>query len=119
MEELTVIIKCDEPNSRFSAEGLSLIEVTKRRFRAYRMIDGENRLVVEKVLSNLEKDGVITIDTSPVVHGRWEKCENDGFEWYQCSICQNRPLNDHNERPALSDYCPNCGAKMDGGAEPW
>lgn len=51
-------------------------------------------------------------DVVEVKHGEWEKCENDGYEWFQCSRCQNRPLNDYNERPVFSDYCPNCGSDM-------
>ena len=52
-------------------------------------------------------------DVAPVVHGRWiEKRERDTFRGYvyhyQCSQC-GRVEN----RKEL--YCPNCGAKMDGG----
>lgn len=46
-------------------------------------------------------------DAEPVKHGRWSE-DDEGF--YHCSVCKE-----------LSDwehiYCPNCGAKMDGGAE--
>ena len=57
-----------------------------------------------------------TADVAPVVHGRWEpcfdencrcrwgfgKCSNCGQEYYAHSINYYK-------------YCPNCGAKMDGG----
>lgn len=54
-------------------------------------------------------------DVAPVRHGRWErKVEIDGGlkrEYFVCSECgQTRMLNFHN-------YCPACGAKMDGGTE--
>lgn len=42
-----------------------------------------------------------------VVHGRWIPCENGG---YYCSNCDTRvAFIIHNK------FCPNCGAKMDGG----
>ena len=49
-----------------------------------------------------------TVDAVEVVHGRW-KFLND----YQsrCSECHEVMWVDHNAEP---NYCPNCGAKMDG-----
>lgn len=35
---------------------------------------------------------------------------NYGFKSHKCSKCGNRPLQ-------ISDYCPNCGAEMNGGEE--
>ena len=58
-----------------------------------------------------------TVDAVEVVHGRWVLRQDDGYEWHECSSCRAQPLNDNVERPVLSDYCPNCGAKMDGGNE--
>lgn len=46
-------------------------------------------------------------DVAPVRHGRWVPCNNGG---YYCSYCDHRvAFLVHNR------YCPNCGAKMDGG----
>ena len=50
-----------------------------------------------------------TIDAQPVVHGRWKSVDYDIA--YECSVC-NHPT-EYN----LSNYCPNCGAKMDGGTD--
>ena len=52
-----------------------------------------------------------TIDSVPVVHGRWELV-ND----YQsrCTACKELSWVDHDAEP---NFCPNCGAKMDGGVE--
>ena len=51
-----------------------------------------------------------TVDAVEVVHGRWidarEYCGD-----YMCSNCE--ALYGTNK----FNYCPNCGAKMDGGAE--
>ena len=56
-----------------------------------------------------------TAEVEPVRHGRWEQCFEDwrkqiegdkcsacGFEHYGCNI-------------RSYSYCPNCGARMDGG----
>ena len=53
-------------------------------------------------------------DVAPVVHGRWIEQEKYTFGvMYDCSICDNRILD--NGYPW--NYCPNCGAKMDGKEE--
>lgn len=59
------------------------------------------------------------VDVAPVRHGRWEYCP-DSEEWanaYLCSICEGHALTDGDYRHELTDYCPHCGAKMDGGAD--
>lgn len=50
-----------------------------------------------------------TVD--PVKHGRWIHSSNDTYPPY-CSKCSQDAI-DYIE----SDYCPNCGAKMDDGEE--
>lgn len=53
-------------------------------------------------------------DVAPVRHGRWIEKEKYTFGiMYDCSLCENRILD--NGHPW--NYCPNCGAKMDGGDE--
>ena len=62
------------------------------------------------------------IEISRVRHGKWislTECANEGV---YCSICKKKvwksdyALCSHKSRNKLrSDYCPNCGAKMDGG----
>ena len=47
-------------------------------------------------------------DVEEVKHGRWEFV-ND-YE-SKCTNCKEDSFVDHNEEP---NYCPNCGAKMDG-----
>ena len=60
-----------------------------------------------------EIDELPAADVAPVVHGRWE---NNKDEYPECTNCRYMPAYDS----ALDDiyyspYCPNCGAKMDGG----
>lgn len=46
-------------------------------------------------------------DVAPVVHRRWMfVCEFGFNDCYICSKCGKIAMND-------SNYCPNCGAKMD------
>lgn len=84
------------------------------RFKQMRL--GEHGLI-EKMFA----DGVYTVienipaaDVAPVVHGRWsdagwgELPKHAPYGW-ACSVCENISFNsEHN-------YCPHCGAKMDGG----
>jgi len=57
-----------------------------------------------------------TVDAAPVVHGRWVGIEYDGYadgnpvyDLWECSVCAEEHKG---ELDTLSNYCPNCGAKM-------
>jgi hypothetical protein len=55
------------------------------------------------------------IDAAPVRHGRWIKWSTY-MPVYGCSVCGERNLfRDGNN--VFSNYCPNCGAKMDAEVE--
>ena len=58
--------------------------------------------------------GIPAADVAPVVHGRWGtgrfNLETGNYE-EQCTRCRN--FSKEYGKP----YCPNCGAKMDGGAD--
>lgn len=48
-------------------------------------------------------------DVAPIVHGKWEY---DRWCEFKCSICGEWS----NTLPrAREEFCPNCGARMDGG----
>ena len=61
-------------------------------------------------------------DVAPVVHGLWEEEPSSFWRWkpsgavvvarttYRCGLCGRGTA-------VKSNYCPNCGAKMDGGNE--
>ena len=70
------------------------------------------------------------VDAEPVRHAKWV-WDNDAMDWnigaWVCSDCRNRNENIHAVKPGTdkilmsnpyvwsgSQYCPNCGAKMDG-----
>lgn len=60
------------------------------------------------------------IDVAPVVHGRWEDSIDEWFgtDVYTCSKCrESYVLVEGTPKQNLWHYCPNCGAKMDGGGE--
>lgn len=50
-----------------------------------------------------------TIEAEPVRHGRWVKRGQDIF----CSECDEESGYTWAGASRYSDYCPNCGAKMD------
>ena len=61
-------------------------------------------------------------NVAPVVHGRWVSWEEaDNFipspDRHECSVCHDAAQVLVNGLELLSDYCPNCGAKMDGGGD--
>lgn len=59
-------------------------------------------------------------DVAPVVHGRWEDSIDKWFEMdiYTCSKCrESYVLVEGTPKENLWHYCPNCGAKMNGGEE--
>ena len=93
----------------------ALIEWLKR-IRLIDLSDGRGlcRVIMEddfkKAIKKMPK-GIIA-DVAPVRHGRRVEKEKYTFGiMYDCSLCENRILD--NGHPWK--YCPNCGAKMDGG----
>ena len=60
-------------------------------------------------------------DVAPVRHGRWE-LEYETYGKMRCSVCKKEALIEKAiddvgviTNYVDSNYCPNCGAKMDGG----
>ena len=69
---------------------------------------------LSKVRANLEK--MPTVDAAPVIHARW--IESDFVytdTYYKCSNCGEAwVLNDGTPVENNMNYCPRCGARMDG-----
>lgn len=51
-------------------------------------------------------DNVEAADVAPVVHGEWLCAETDDEQFFLCSVCNDKEYWE-------SNYCPECGAKMD------
>lgn len=89
-------------------------------FRPYGHMD--ESIPYETMVSDLR--GMPAADVTPVRHGRWislTKCANEGV---YCSICKKKVwksdyawCSKRSRNKLRSNYCPNCGAKMDGGAD--
>lgn len=59
------------------------------------------------------KGAIVKGKYAPVVHGRWYQCKlnvpkgkGQTYLVWKCSNC-------HKHERKRSDYCPNCGARMD------
>lgn len=50
------------------------------------------------------------LDVEPVRHGRWLCVDTDTERFFLCNRCKKKEYWETN-------YCPNCGAKMDGDKE--
>ena len=78
----------------------------------------EEPIPFETIVADLR--GMKSEDVSPVVHGRWEDSTDEwlGTDVYTCSKCrESYVLVEGTPKENLWHYCPNCGAKMDGGNE--
>ena len=71
---------------------------------------------VEKICKSFVHRDILknapTVDAVEVVHGRWEKAEYNGF--LRCDQCKDVYINEEWLEDVKWNYCPNCGAKMDG-----
>ena len=47
-----------------------------------------------------------TADVAPVRHGRWLYVDTDTEQFFLCNRCKKKEYWE-------SNYCPNCGSKMD------
>ena len=57
-------------------------------------------------------DGIVslpTVDAVPVRHGRWIHYKGGYSDHYECTAC-GKPI----VLTAKWDFCPNCGARMNG-----
>ena len=55
-------------------------------------------------------DNLPAADVAEVRHGRWVYGEDDNI---QCSVCGHDAYTEGDYRQVKTNYCPNCGARMD------
>lgn len=89
-------------------KAIEAIKKCVQDMRKYPLPDGLKKTVAENILKD-----VPSVDTVPVRHGQWFTDD----EIIDCSICRREkwsrvPYEDLVKR---FRYCPNCGARMDGG----
>ena len=88
-----------------------LIDYQKAREIVLDELKGKITTVTAVMLSTKMK--YATVDAVEVVHGRWIRHPDDLFpaeSTQECSVCH-----EHEFFTLLNEnYCPNCGAKMDG-----
>ena len=81
---------------------------------------GVHTLICE--IAPLIKDEIRKIpaaDVAPVRHGRWIEPQRlyYGAKQYECSLCYSDKFWKKHGITEKYPHCPNCGAKMDGGAD--
>ena len=59
---------------------------------------------------------LLSLPSADRPHGEWINQDNGAFYPYECSNCHEQPFCD-DYGYHLTNYCPNCGADMKGGAE--
>ena len=62
-------------------------------------------------------DRIKPVAAVEVVHGRWDRLENKYIDMFKCSVCRSECCVPTCMTVPMYDYCPYCGAKMDGGNE--
>ena len=73
-------------------------------------INGAAFVDLREVQQALRQAEAQTGEVAPVVRGKWiEMVGIDGIHWDHCSECDHTRFG-----RAKINYCPNCGAKMDG-----
>lgn len=99
----------------------ALNEILKGSFQTENIRSGDNdgyffqkgwNDAIRSILTSLEKMPTIE-DSEPVRHGRWIKRGQDIF----CSECDEESGYTWAGASRYSDYCPNCGSKLHGGAD--
>lgn len=89
-------------------------ETAVRAVMATKWVDGSDGAMAMEIVAS-----PAAADVAPVVHGLWEKEPSSFWRWtpsgavmvarttYRCGLCGRGTA-------VKSNYCPNCGAKMDG-----
>lgn len=82
-------------------------------------IDGYEKALEEVHKLILDKDLIENIQ--PVKHGYWEEVTDYGGwgdTYYRCSVCgEEWYLEDGKPKDNNMNFCPRCGARMDGDSE--
>ena len=69
-------------------------------------VRNEQRVTVDADDVQFGVDKIPSADVAPVQHGRWLCVDTDTEQFFLCNRCKKKEYWE-------SNYCPNCGAKMD------
>ena len=77
----------------------------------YALCQGVRMLLMEELRHGIPVEAPSpAADVAPVVHGRWLYVDTDTEHFFLCNRCKKKEYWE-------SNYCPACGAKMDGGEQ--
>ena len=88
--------------------------------RAVQRQRGANRSPAQNEMLNRIKTDIIrapAADAAPVVHEKWLLDRWPSWPHRECSRCKIMIPRTKEVPDPYWQYCPNCGARMDGGAE--
>ena len=70
--------------------------------------------LLRRVMNHIGK--IPAADVKPVVHGRWDiRTDDYDCEYAKCSECGEEFYDANDDTiDIIFNYCPNCGARMDG-----
>lgn len=88
-------------------ECISKLDVVRILQKAY----AEGRVKAKDGLASV-LDDINAADVQPVKRGRWFHINDEGIVY--CSECNNEAYWDTDYGQQLFDFCPYCGARMDG-----
>lgn len=111
-------------NNDLISREAAIVQIERRKS----LLVGDKTVPVDAFIKFLKNRPAV--DAEPTQHGRWV-WNNDAMDWnigaWVCSECGGRNENIHAVKPGTdkilmsnpyvwsgSQYCPNCGAKMDG-----
>lgn len=80
----------------------------------------EHHDAIQQIMLVIDKERKLlndaAADVAPVRHGQWEQDEiAHGLNVWLCSACGQPTQLLDGDVSAKTPYCPNCGARMDGG----
>ena len=97
------------------------IEMYAEDYQAFRRYSGDRKTIdgakwdeCTEIIELIEKQS--KADVAPIVHGEWiiQSDEIDFAKWDQCSECGYQLTYIGHAKAMGMNYCPGCGAKMDG-----
>lgn len=97
-------------------KAVNLLTYLENEFQQFKPFKGFEHAMYRKLCETEIAIGKLpAADVVPVVHGKWIESANFDTGFWVCSKC--RFVSEAIAAHKLYGYCPNCGAKMDGGAD--